>query len=216
MISRTTVLAVAGATGLAFLAGAALAGSPGRGSAAPEFTDHVHADGTHHRHGHGKAGAAPFLGATWAFRPATVAELTARAGAVVVAEVTAVRGGPALAAPPGTPDAATAAIPTQRISLRVTDVLAGQAPARLQLFKTGDAFRAIPGDPHYSVGQRYVLFVNARRPADGTYRPTAPDGRLLVDSAGRLAPMITGPVADQVRGWTVARIATAVSGGTGR
>jgi hypothetical protein len=156
----------------------------------------------------------PPVSASWAFRPRTVEELAARAKLVVEAEVAGVRRGAPMW-PRGDSPYATA-IPTQRIDLKVTDSLRGAASAgdELTLFKTGGEREgmvlSLEGDPPYRVGERYVLFLEPR--GDGTFIPSAPDGRLRLGADGA-EPLIEGPVGEALRGLDTTSVARAARKG---
>jgi hypothetical protein len=144
------------------------------------------------------------MGIEWAYRPDDVVELGDQSDALVEAEVTDVRDGPPIIVDDASP------IPTQLIDVRTTALLSGEAPETFTLYKLGSEAAYAEGDPPYEVGQRYVIFVTPR--PDGTYLPTAPDGRLLERPSGEVEPVIDGPVAEQVDGSTPAEVESAAAG----
>jgi hypothetical protein len=224
------------ATVLVGLAAAPLALISGAGAAPPAPAPLAHDHGSHTHAGsllpdvkpvgeisheataearRGVSAASPPVSASWAFRPRTVEELADRAKLVVEAEVAGVRRGAPMW-PRGDSPHATA-IPTQRIDLEVVDGLRGGAAAgdELTLFKTGGerggAALSLEGDPPYREGERYVLFLEPR--GDGTYIPSAPDGRLRLGADGEAEPLIEGPVGDALRGLDTASVARAARKG---
>jgi hypothetical protein len=142
-------------------------------------------------------------GAEWAFRPDGLGEMTERSSAAVLAEVVAVKRGPDLVAGSPTDPGGQFRLPTQRIELRTVRQLEGSAPGTFTLFKNGSEDLYLEADPLYAVSERYVLFVRRRDASDGTYLPVAPDGRLRVESSGRLKAFIDGPATDRLEGKTV-------------
>ena len=138
--------------------------------------------------------------------PPSLKALITKSDAVVEAHVTAVRPGEPIVQPPvkGVPDGAIADIPTSRVDVTVDKVVRGDVPDTVTLFQTGgqttirgtQSTVVAEGDPAFSAGERYVLFLQ-RRP-DGTYLYYGPNGRLGVDDAnlmhavdgtGLLAPL---------------------------
>ena len=154
------------------------------------------------------------VSASWAFRPRTVEELASRAKLVVEAEVTGVRRGAPMW-PRGDSPYATA-IPTQRIDVKVVDGVRGAASPgdELTLFKTGGEREgmvlSLEGDPPYRESERYVLFLEPR--GDGTFIPSAPDGRLRLGADG-VEPLIEGPVGEALRGLDTTSVARAARKG---
>lgn len=158
------------------------------------------------------------LGVSWALEPASVSELAESSRALVEAEV--------LSAEPGTPyefysGDERIVRPTELIHVRVTEVLEGQAPAELTLFKVGNASTVpageegvhLEGDPAYKPGQTYVLFVRRRLNdegtglnRDGTWLPAAPEGRLVERRDEKLHPFVDTPVAEELDGKTAEQV----------
>ena len=154
----------------------------------------------------------PVWHASWAFRPQSLAEVMAASRLAVEAEVTGVRAGPDLveraAGHPG-----GYRIPTQRVAFSVVRALAGSAPEKFELFKTGaSGARAfsLEGDPPYQPGERYVLFVSQR--PDGSWLPSGPDARLAVGTDGRLKSFVSGPLAQELGSRTTDELASALPG----
>lgn len=145
---------------------------------------------------------------SWSFRPENLGQLTRRAQAAVVAEVTEVQAGPPLTGDsefhPGE------GVPTQRVQLRLVDGWYGNLPSEFALFRTGAENMAVEGDPAYRPGERYVLFVDPRVAGDGRREPgtfvaVAPDARLKV-AGDRVEPVIDGPVGRGLRGRSLAAV----------
>jgi hypothetical protein len=102
-------------------------------------------------------------------------------------------------------------IPTQRVTLKVLRSYKGAtASTQLTLFQTGGLVSTakagdshprmmLDGDPFYTTGEQYLLMLVAG--PQGTVRVVAPEGRFrYTASTGALAPVVAGPVADQVNG----------------
>ena len=161
------------------------------------------AEGDHAHHGGSNAVT---FGATWAERPKSLQEMKKRAVAVMEAEVVSIDAGPDLPSEERT-------IATQRITFRSVDSLKGAAPETFVLFKTGSATMSLEGDPPYSVGEHYVMFVERRTdPNDGTWLPIGPDGRLKLDKDKRIKPLIDGPVASELAGKSKDDVKASVGG----
>jgi hypothetical protein len=97
---------------------------------------------------------------------------------------------------------ATPSAERQTVTLRVEDPWFGtERGATFAITKFEFTEATIGGDPRYRVGERYVWFLDRGR--DGQFGIAAPDGRLRVDD-GRLAPVIDGPVGEELRGTTPA------------
>jgi hypothetical protein len=150
--------------------------------------------------------------AQWDFHPTTLAQARNRAQSIVLVRVVSVAAGPDIVTrEPGEPDGVDR-IPTQRITLTVLRSFKGAAAtgAQLTLFQTGGTVSTakagdnhprlvLDGDPFYTAGEQYLLMLVAG--PQGTQRVVAPEGRFRYDTAtGALAPMVAGPVADQVNG----------------
>lgn len=163
----------------------------------------------------------PPAGVVWDFRPQTVDEMAQRAEAIVVGRVVGVRPGPFIQ-PRGTQDSTgEGALPTQRISVHVSDSLDEglkiDAGSTVTLFRTGGTRETgvsleLEGDPEYRPGDRYVLFLRERDAGDGTLLPVAPDGRLSLDSDGQMMPLIEGPVGESLDGRTVRELEASING----
>lgn len=156
--------------------------------------------------------------AQWDFHPTTLAQARARAQQIVLAEVVSVRPGADIVTPAaGEPDGVSR-IPTQRITVRVFNSYKGTAKQgeELVLFQTGGVVSTaepgdthprlvLDGDPFYAKGEQYLLMLVPG--PQGTLRVVAPEGRYRVDKNGNLTAMVTGPVADEVKGKRLADVA---------
>lgn len=162
----------------------------------------------HEIHGPEAEGA---LGVSWALEPTSVDELSASTSALVEVEVVSIE--------PGDPIGYAVADeyvthPTERVNVRVDQVLEGTAPNELTLFKLGSGSDLyLEGDPTYRVGQTYLLFARPRMNdagtalnADGTWLPVAPEGRLLEKPSGELHPFVETPVAETLEGKTIEEV----------
>lgn len=206
------------------IAGVTIAGEGGNSAAGTGH--HPGAHGTPPHDGTPRAQALVPAGtvsatASWAFRPQTVEELVAQTDLLIEGRVLGVRAGAPLV-PYGRDEHATE-IPTERVAVRIADVLSGNATltgTTISLFRTGGPLpessgrlMSLEGDPPYQGGEQYFLFLRSR--GDGTFIPAAPDGRLLLDEHGLAQPLIEGPVGEQLRGKNKAEIARASRGGRG-
>ncbi|MDX6661971.1 MAG: hypothetical protein QOG09_73, partial [Solirubrobacterales bacterium] len=135
------------------------------------------------------------MGVAWDQRPDSVKELTDLTPSVVEADVTHISPGPdILDVQPSEPGGAVH-IPTQRVVFSLVRVVDGTSvPAVFTLFKTGSPDSYLEGDPLYTVGERYALFIRPRKHDPGIYVPVAPDGRLRESGKGKLDGFIPGPV----------------------
>ncbi len=153
------------------------------------------------------------IGATWAFRPASLRELADSSSIAVFAQVTDVQSGPPLedlsGEDLGEPD--EQGPPTQRIAFDVDEQLFGSAPTDLVVFKTGSDEAWIDGDPPYSIGQSYLLFLDQANFEPAAWVPPAPDGRLVLEN-GELRPMIAGPPGTALSGLTQGEAADLIRG----
>ncbi|MDQ3933214.1 MAG: hypothetical protein M3340_01130 [Actinomycetota bacterium] len=129
-----------------------------------------------------------------------------RSEAIVSVRVEQISSGPSLRHDPESAGRDTEPIPTERVAVAIRSRLRGNPPDPTVVFRTKfEALHGAEGDPPYAAGQDYVLFLRQRQSNDGTVLPVAPDGRVaLVD--GRLQPLIEGPVADEIRGKSVAEL----------
>jgi hypothetical protein len=159
----------------------------------------------------------------WDYQPTDLADLVANSPAVVVAEVEAVRDGEPMAIGPADPSTGLApSVPTQRIDLRVTEVIEGEAPDELTLFKLGGPGAQPDGSPRYEVGERDLLFVRPRlneagtaSNPDGTWLAVAPEGRLERLDSGVLDSPTDGPIADELDGATLPEAVEAIDQAAG-
>ncbi len=118
--------------------------------------------------------------ATWHNTPRSMAETEALASDILVAEVTSVMKGPDIVVTAEGEPNGLDVIPTQRITLKVQESLKGTTAREVVVFHTGDGVQFIPGDPSYTVGERYVLFLTAKTDEKNTYRVVSPEGRYAV------------------------------------
>jgi hypothetical protein len=159
--------------------------------------------------------------ASWAFRPASVADATDKATAVVEGEVVSVtRGEDIVSSVAGEPNNETR-IPTQRIRLRVDSVLKGTARVGdvLDVFQTGglaaptgspngkqgmraDTHLVVTlDDPLYQPGEQYLLMLEDG--PRGMLRSVAPEGRYRIEANRTLTPMIDNSVTRGIKGKSV-------------
>lgn len=132
--------------------------------------------------------------ARWVFRPDSLAALSRRAEVAFEGTVESIDGAPLKESDHHT----TPSAERQTVTLRVEDPWFGtERGATFAITKLEFTEATIGGDPRYRVGERYVWFLDRGR--DGQFGLAAPDGRLRVDD-GRLAPVIDGPVANELRG----------------
>jgi hypothetical protein len=144
------------------------------------------------------------MGVAWEQRPDSVKELTDLTPSIVEADVAHITAGPDIVdLNPKEPGGAVR-VPTQRIVFSLVQLVDGASiPSVFTLFKTGSPDAYLKGDPLYTVGERYALFIRPRKNDPGTYVPVAPDGRLRESGKGRLDGFIPGPVLNALRGKTV-------------
>jgi hypothetical protein len=143
----------------------------------------------------------------WDERPDDLGELGEEARSVVEARVAEVAQGPPLGA-----GEEHAGIPTQRISFEVLSTLDGPDPGPvLRLMKAGSVEQYLANDPPYSVGERYVLFVEPWSLDPGTYVLAAPDGRVRLNAQDEAHLFIPGSVKTELEGESLAEIEAQVS-----
>jgi hypothetical protein len=154
---------------------------------------------------------APSFTASWADRPQNVRDLARTAETVVVGRVADIKDGPRSGADESEFHAGEeAGLPSQRVTFEVEDTWAGQAPARLLLYKAGSQTAWMDEDPPYEVSQRYVLFVNkAERYERGLHMNPKPDGRIGING-DRLVAVTHGALAEKLDGTPVAELKKAV------
>lgn len=133
--------------------------------------------------------------AEWAWRPASVAEMSKGSEGAAQARVVAIEPGEPLRFDepdhPGMRD-----IPTQVITFETENRWFGAIPERFQISKTGSDREWIEDDPPYAVGERYVMFLH-RRLENGLYLNPV-DGRLKVDGQ-QVRALTDGAIANDVQ-----------------
>lgn len=140
----------------------------------------------------------PAAFASWAFNPASMDQLKAKATDIVVGKVVKVdKGDDIILSPKGEPEAQH--IPTQVVTFEVTEALKGDTIGQqITIFRTGGEDLTLEGDPAYTVGNEYLLFL---RPQNGSnhYLVVAPAGRFEVAN-GRLQPVVEKGFGSQYKG----------------
>lgn len=164
--------------------------------------------------------------ASW-IHPTSLADLRRKTDLAVTATVVRVRPGQPLTNPRlGRDDQP---LPTQLVTLRVDKLHRGNAPATVQVFRTGGTLPdgttlVMSEDAPYRVGQQYLLLLRRGAPQSST-TPVGPEGRLLRDSSGLFSSMEQGTATGRalqvvreadvnvwVRGGRAPRAAQAASG----
>jgi hypothetical protein len=150
-----------------------------------------HGGDDHSGHDHGES----TVHANWYHHPTTLDEAADLSYAIVSARVTGINDGR-----PIVHDESN--IPTQLIAFETRRVLQGELGATFDLFHTGNSTFTLAGDPHYEVGESYLLFLMPRK--DGTYLVISPEGRYRVNQG--LQPMSEEVFAQTLRGSSVANL----------
>lgn len=156
----------------------------------------------------------------WAERPTSVEELAESSVVVVEAEVVSVdEGDPLVPLDEEDPDGPDSEIPTLEITFQTFSAIKGTPPSTFIVQQTGAESRYLEGDPLYTVGERYVLFIRPQEGDTGFWLPVAPDGRILFEETTPEDPrpeeailFIEGTIKDELEGATLDEIVEEVEG----
>lgn len=134
----------------------------------------------------------PRIHAYWYNNPTSLTDTARMATEIVVATVTDVAEGDAIAA-------GDFRIPSQRVSFDVKRGLKGSLDAgnSFVLFQNGNAQNRFEDDPSYKPGQTYMMMMTSRE--DGTYLVVSPAGRYEVTRGG-LVPATEKGFAAELKG----------------
>ena len=190
--------------------GASPAGSPTSNAKPCHDRDASYPAGPDH---HGAATAV----ASWVEGPSTEREMRGKSELVAHVEVVSVTpGAPIVATDVPADEAAHTAIPTQDVELLVCDKFAGSVPSKVTVMQYGNETLSLEGDPPYTVGQQYVMYL--RRFHDGTGKaterllPVSVDGRLYVRRDGRLEHVTHTPKVKELADRPLPDVARAIKG----
>jgi hypothetical protein len=153
----------------------------------------------------------PLWHATWIYHPQNVAEAKAKASEVVVARVVSVEAGPDIVVPVKDEPSGEDRIPTQRINVEIVRSLKGQSSGTLRIFHTGTNTQFIEGDPGYTAGETYLMFLEPKADEPGTHLMIAPEGRYRV-VRNKLEALTHDGIATQLHGKDLAAMERDVVG----
>ncbi len=151
---------------------------------------------------------------TWEDYPSALAEARGKAAGIVVARVAQVIQAPDIVIPDERLPGGEHREPNQRIVFDVLKPIRGNIESPFKLWHYGSDTMMLHDDPHYQVGETYVLFVKPVEFEAGTYAIIGPPSRFrAVANKLELMPGVYGNVlfATALRGKPIAALEQAVA-----